>query len=166
MEIKLSGGVELNLAARKFRRVAAVATQIVMAISVSACLSFAPPYDSVLDDKTTAAYEHVSKLLAEVELGKYATPDSFAAATDEYADIQALLSVASMRAQTISARAGTPAETARNQLKSFVDGCKGAITSLSNLHKTAGLIPASGVTARAQVECDQAARAARAMKGS
>jgi hypothetical protein len=137
-----------------------------LALCVTGCLGFAPRYDEVLDEKTTAAYENVAKFLAEIELGKYENADTYTAASDEYAEIQGLLAVAKMRAANLPVPSRGTAARARSDLVSFIDGCKASITTLSKLHKIGGLKPNSGTGAGAQTKCDQAAAGARAMKGA
>ena len=143
----------------------AVAMSLSILLCLPGCVSFVPRYDPVLDEKTTSAYEEIAQFLAEIELGKYENKDSFADASDEYAEIQGLLSVAELRAATLPVGQRGTAAKARDQLVSFIQGCKTSITTLSSLHKRLGLIAGAGTGAGAQVKCDEAARAARAMKG-
>lgn len=143
-----------------------IAIALPVALSLAGCVGFAPRYDSVLDEKTTSAYENISKFLAEIEMGKYQTPDTFAQASDEYAEIQGELAVAEMRAASLPVPRRGTAVRARDLLVSMIQGCRASIVTLTTLHKTSGLIPNSGTSAAPQVKCDQAARAARAMKGA
>jgi hypothetical protein len=137
-----------------------------LALALAGCVGFAPRYDEVLDEKTTSAYENISKFLAEIEMGKYQTPDTFASAANQYAEIQGELAVAEMRAASLPVPHKGTAVRARDLLVSMIQGCKASVVTLSALHKTSGLIPNTGTSAGAQVKCDQAARAARAMKGA
>jgi hypothetical protein len=142
------------------------AIPITIALALAGCVGFAPRYDEVLDEKTTSAYENVSKLLAEVEMGKYRTPDTFAQASGQYAEIQGELSVAEMRAASLPVASRGTAAKARDLLVLMIQGCRTSIVTLGTLHKSSGLIPNTGTSAAPQVKCDQAARAARAMKGA
>ena len=144
----------------------AVVIAVAMSICLAGCIGFAPRYDEVLDEKTTSAYEKISTFLAEVELGKYEKSESFAEASDDYAKIQGLLAVAALRAVTLPVPTRGTAARGKAMLVSMIQGCKASIATLGALHKSGGLKPNTGTPAGAQVKCDQAAKAARAMKGS
>ena len=69
-----------------------------LALALGACALFAPPYDPTLDEKTTAAYEGVAKLVAQAEMGLYQDKATYPGAVDTYATIQSALAVAAVRA--------------------------------------------------------------------
>jgi hypothetical protein len=130
---------------------------------LASCALFAPRYDAALDGNTDSAYQMVAQFAANGEMGSYADKASFAATAPRYADAQALLAVAKMRAQSLPVQ-GKRAETARSQLTSFIDGCSARLASFAKQHRLFG-IPADGETGNPMLaSCDQAARAARVLK--
>ncbi len=134
-----------------------------LALLLTACALFAPPYDATLDQKTTAAYEGVARLAAQAELGVYADKASYAGAVNTYADIQGALAVAAVRAAT-APTAGKVAVQARDATVGFIKGCSAQVSGLANLHKTYGVTPGTGATTAMMISCDQAAKAVSAMK--
>jgi outer membrane PBP1 activator LpoA protein len=145
------------------RQAAAALPALLAALWLGGCAVFAPAFDPVLDEKTTAAYESVATLAAEVELGKYEDKATYDAAGDRYATINGLLSVAVIRADTLPV-SGKPAEAARDALTANIRGCRDQVTGLAQVHKLDGLKAGSGATAAMMASCDMAARAARMMK--
>ncbi|MBI1683551.1 hypothetical protein [Caulobacter hibisci] len=79
------------------RPVAGLACALWLA-AISGCAVFAPPDDPVLDSKITTAYEGVAKLAAQAEMGLYTDKATYPATIGTYADIQAALAVAAVRA--------------------------------------------------------------------
>ena len=135
----------------------------VMALALSSCAVFAPPYDATLDQKTTAAYEGVAKLAAEAEMGLYQDKATYTGKIETYADIQAALAVAAIRAGSAPA-GGKPAVHARDLTVVFIKGCSSQVAGLATLHKTFGVVPGTGATTAMMISCDQAAKAVGAMK--
>lgn len=136
---------------------------VLSVVAVGGCAVFAPPDDPVLDTKITTAYEGVAKLAAEGEMGLYADKATYAGAIGTYADIQAALAVAAVRAgsQPYAAR---PAQKAIAAEVSLIQGCSAQVKGLAQLHQMAGIIPNTGATTAMMVACDQAAKAVTAMK--
>jgi hypothetical protein len=130
---------------------------------LSACAVFAPRYDPVVGTQTSEAYTLASALLSQIDLGKYPDATSFPAALDSYAAIDARLATAEMRASAEPVSTGI-ARSARDDLVSFIQGCRAQIRSLADQHRRFGFPVAAGATAPARVSCDQAARAANAMQ--
>lgn len=130
---------------------------------MSACTIFAPRFDPYVSQKTNSAYTEVAELLSAVDLGKYIMPDSFKDAVDKYASIDGKLAAASQRVTKLNAPTG-PSQSARDLLKRQIEGCRNQIKELAAGHKMAGLQPSTGITQPVMVSCDQAARAADAMK--
>lgn len=133
------------------------------ALLLSACAMFAPRYDPTLDEKTSGAYELVARFTANAELGNYADRASYDVAAPQYAEAQAKLAVAQIRAEGLPVQ-GDRAATARGQLVSFIKGCSARLTSFATQHRKFGIEPDSGARQSMMVSCDQAARAAQAMK--
>jgi len=136
-----------------------------LALTLTACAVFAPPYDPVLDQKTTAAYESVAKLAAQAEMGLYQDKTTYPATVDTYATIQGGLAVAAVRAASAPV-AGKRAEQARDMTVGFIKGCSAQVTGLATLHQTFGVVPNTGATQAMMVACDQAAKAVAAMKNN
>lgn len=134
-----------------------------LALALSGCALLAPPYDPLVDQKTSGAYESVAKLVAKVELGSFADKATFPANADAYADVQAGLTIAAQRAET-APTAGKVAEKARGLLVGLIKGCSGQVASLADQHKRLGVPAGVGATQPVMVSCDQAAKAAQAMK--
>jgi hypothetical protein len=134
-----------------------------LALVLSACALFAPPYDPTLDQKTTAAYESVAKLAAQAEMGLYQDKATYPGAVDTYATIQGALAVAAVRAASAPV-AGKRAEAARDATVGFIKGCGAQVSGLATLHRTYGVAPATGATTAMMVSCDQAAKAVGAVK--
>jgi hypothetical protein len=139
------------------------ATAFALATALAGCALFAPPYDATLDQKTTAAYEGVARLAAEAEMGLYQDKATYAGKIGTYADIQAALAVAAIRAGTAPV-GGKRAGEARDITVGLIKGCGGQVSGLATLHKAFGIIPATGATTAMMVSCDQAAKAVGAMK--
>jgi len=139
------------------------ATVAGLALVLSACALFAPPYDATLDQKTTSAYESVAKLAAQAEMGLYQDKATYPGAVDTYATIQGALAVVAVRAASAPV-AGKRAEDARDQTVGFIKGCSAQVSGLAALHKTYGVVPGTGATTAMMVSCDQAAKAVGAMK--
>ena len=134
-----------------------------LALVLSGCALFAPPYDATLDQKTTAAYESVAKLAAEAEMGLYQDKATYPATVETYATIQGALAVVAVRAASApvaSQRAGD----ARDVTVGFIKGCSTQVSGLAALHKAYGVAPNSGATTAMMISCDQAAKAVGAMK--
>ncbi|SFJ41660.1 hypothetical protein [Caulobacter sp. UNC279MFTsu5.1] len=134
-----------------------------LALILSACALFAPPYDATLDQKTTAAYESVAKLAAQAEMGLYQDKATYPGAVDTYATIQGALAVVAVRAASAPV-AGRRAEDARGATVGFIKGCSAQVSGLATLHRTYGLVPGTGATTAMMISCDQAAKAVGAMK--
>lgn len=130
---------------------------------LSACAVFAPRYDPVVGTQTSEAYTLASELLSQIDLGKYPDPASFPATLDRYAAVDARLATAEMRASALPVSTGI-SRSARDDLVSFIQGCRAQIHSLADQHRRFGFPVAVGATAPARVACDQAARAANAMR--
>ena len=130
---------------------------------LAACAVFAPGYDPVIDEKATQAYEEVARVLAEVELGRYAEPASYEASAAQYPVIDAQLAVAEMRARTLTV-SGERADRARELIVSQIRGCREQMKSLADQHRTTGVPPGVGATQPVMVSCDLALRAVRQMK--
>jgi hypothetical protein len=139
------------------------ASVVGLALVLSACALFAPPYDAAIDQKTTAGYEGAAKLAAQAEMGAFQDKATYDATVGAYSDVQAALAVAAVRART-SPTAGKAAITARDQTVGFIEGCSAQVSGLAALHKAYGVVPKTGATQQLFVACDQAVRAARAMK--
>ncbi|MBC7667300.1 MAG: hypothetical protein H7236_02325 [Gemmatimonadaceae bacterium] len=133
------------------------------ALVLASCAVFAPPYDATLDQKTTTAYEGVARLAAEAEMGLYQDKATYTGKIGTYADIQAALAVAAIRAGSAPV-GGKPAGQARDLTVSFLKGCSGQVSGLATLHKTFGIVTGTGATTAMMVSCDQAAKAVGAMK--
>ncbi|KRA65991.1 hypothetical protein ASD79_01535 [Caulobacter sp. Root655] len=139
------------------------ATAFALATALAGCALFAPPYDPTLDQKTTTAYEGVARLAAEAEMGLYQDKATYAGKIGTYADIQAALAVAAIRASTAPV-GGKRAGEARDITVGLIKGCGGQVSGLATLHKAFGVVPATGATTAMMVSCDQAAKAVGAMK--
>jgi hypothetical protein len=145
------------------RAVGRTASVAGLALVLSACALFAPPYDATLDQKTTSAYESVAKLAAQAEMGLYQDKTTYPSAVDTYATIQGALAVVAVRAASAPV-AGKRAADARDQTVGFIKGCSAQVSGLATLHKTYGVVPGTGATTAMMVSCDQAAKAVGAMK--
>jgi hypothetical protein len=126
-------------------------------LTLASCAVFAPPYDPTLDSKITTAYEGVAKLAAEAEMGLYVGK------IETYADIQAALAVAAIRAGS-QPYAAKPAQKAIDAEVALIKGCSTQVQGLAQLHQLAGIVPNTGATTAMMVSCDQAAKAVAAMK--
>lgn len=142
------------------RLLAAVVATLVLA----GCQTFAPAYDATLDTQMTTAFQGVARLAAEIELGSYADKATYDGATSEYTTIISSLTVAGLRADTLPVQAKAPAEKARGLLVGLIKGCQTQVTTVAAIHKASGLAPGAGISAPMMVSCDQAARAAQALK--
>ena len=136
---------------------------LVAALLLSSCAMFAPRYDPTLDQKTSDAFEIVARFAANAELGNYADKASYGDAAPQYAEARAKLAVAEIRAQGLPVQ-GERAATARDRLVSFIKGCGDRLTSFATQHRKFGIQPDSGTPQSMMTSCDQAARAAQAMK--
>ncbi|MEJ2816590.1 hypothetical protein [Caulobacter sp. CCG-8] len=136
-----------------------------LALALSACALFAPPYDATLDEKTTSAYESVAKLAAQAEMGLYQDKATYPGTVDTYATIQGALAVVAVRAASAPV-AGKRAEQARDMTVGFIKGCSAQVSGLAKLHQTYGVVPNTGATQAMMVSCDQAAKAVGAMKNN
>ncbi|PVM80118.1 hypothetical protein [Caulobacter radicis] len=136
---------------------------LVCALSLGGCAVFAPPYDPTLDSKITTAYEGVAKLAAEAEMGLYVDKATYPGKIETYADIQAALAVAAVRAAT-QPYAAKPAQKAIDAEVSLIKGCSAQVQGLAQLHQLQGIVPNTGATTAMMVSCDQAAKAVTAMK--
>jgi hypothetical protein len=145
------------------RRVLPPAMAMLGALLLASCAMFAPRYDAALDAKTSAAYEVVARLAANGELGNYADKSSYDAAAPQYAEAQAQLAVAQIRAGALPTE-GSRASTARDQMVSFLKGCSDRVASFARQHKKFGIQPETGASQPMMASCDQAARAAQAMQ--
>jgi hypothetical protein len=152
--------MSLVQAVRAMGRTASVAG---LALVLSACALFAPPYDATLDEKTTSAYESVAKLAAQAEMGLYQDKATYPGAVDTYATIQGALAVVAVRAASAPV-AGKRAGDARDQTVGFIKGCSAQVAGLAALHKAYGVVPGTGATTAMMISCDQAAKAVGAMK--
>lgn len=137
---------------------------IAAVLLLAGCQTFAPAYDTTLDTQMTTAFQGVAKLAAEIELGSYADKATYSQATSEYTTIISSLTVASLRADTLPVQARAPAEKARTLLVGLIKGCQTQVTTVASIHKAAGLAPGAGISAPMLVSCDQATRAAQALK--
>jgi hypothetical protein len=135
-----------------------------LALALSGCVGFVPPYDVTLDTKSTTAFEGVSKIDAQVELGAFEGAETYAKAEETYADILTNLRVADLRARSapVSERGATA--TARDQLSKLLTSCKDKVQTIARRHRTSGLAPDAGLTESMVSSCDLAATAARALK--
>jgi len=145
------------------RALGRTASVIGLALILSACAVFAPPYDATLDQKTTTAYESAARLAAKAEMGAYQDKATYADAIETYADIQAGLAVAALRAGS-APTSGQGAEKARDLTVGLIQSCGARVSSLATLHKAKGITPDAGLTEPMMSSCDLAARAVRAMK--
>ena len=134
-----------------------------LALLLSACAVFAPRYDPVVGPETNQAYTMASQLLSQIDLGKYPDPSSFNGALDDYAAIDAHLATAEMRAASLPVSTRI-ARSARDDLVSFIQGCRAQIRSLADQHRRFGFPTLIGATQPARISCDQAARAANALQ--
>lgn len=132
-------------------------------LTLGGCAVFAPPYDPTLDSKITTAYEGVAKLAAEAEMGLYVDKSTYPGKIESYADIQAALAVAAVRAAS-QPYAAKPAQKAIDIEVSLIKGCSTQVQGLAQLHQLQGIIPNTGATTAMMVSCDQAAKAVTAMK--
>lgn len=130
---------------------------------VSACTVFAPRFDPYVSEKANTAYTEVAELLSAVELGKYLTADTFKDAVDRYASIDGKLAAAEQRVITLNTPT-KPSADARDLLLGQIKGCRKQVRELADEHKEDGLQPGIGRTQGVLVSCDQAGRAANAMK--
>lgn len=145
------------------RALGRIASAAGLTLALSACAVFAPPYDATLDQKTTTAYESTAKLAAEAEMGAYQDKATYAGKVETYADIQAGLAVAALRAGS-APTSGQGAEKARDLTVGLIKSCGARVSSLAALHRTKGIAPDAGLTEPMMSSCDLAARAVRAMK--
>lgn len=137
---------------------------IVAVLLLAGCQTFAPAYDATLDTQMSTAYQGVAKLSAEIELGTYADASTYTTATPEYTTIISSLTVAALRADTLPVQAKAPAEKARTLLVGLIKGCQSQVTGIAGIHRASGLAPGAGISASMMVSCDQAMRAAQALK--
>jgi hypothetical protein len=147
----------------KGRGIPRIGIAFALVLLLAACAMFAPRYDATLDLKTTGAYELVAGFAASAELGSYTEKDSFEAIAPQYANAQAQLAVAKLRAATLPTQ-GKAAEKARDLLVALIQGCSDRVGSFARQHAAFGIQPASGATEPMMISCDQAAKAAQAMK--
>ncbi len=134
-----------------------------LASTLAGCALFAPPYDATLDQKTTSAYEGVAKLSAEAEMGLYQDKSTYSGKIETYAEIQAALAVAAIRAGS-APTGGKGAEKARELTVRQIKSCAARVSTVAAEHSAKGLAPAAGETGAMMSSCDLAARAVRAMK--
>lgn len=134
-----------------------------LAMLLAACAMFAPRYDATLDTTTTGAYQMIAGFAANGELGTYSDKATYDATAPQYAQALSQLAVAGLRAGTLPV-GGKRAVTARDLLVKLINGCSAQVTSYAKMHKQFGIQPASGATQPMMVACDQAAKAAQAMK--
>jgi hypothetical protein len=146
------------------RLFAPIAAMVAATLVLAGCQTFAPAYDTTLDTQMTTAFQGVAKLSAEIELGSYANASTYSGATDEYTTIISSLTVAALRADTLPVQAKAPAEKARTLLTGLIKGCQTQVTTVAAIHKATGLAPGAGIGAPMLTSCDQAARAAQALK--
>lgn len=138
---------------------------LILPIALAGCAMFAPRYDATLDTATTGAYQQIAGFAAAAELGSYTDKASYQPTAPQYASALAQLSVAKLRASTLPTQ-GKAAEKARGLLAGLIQGCSDQLTSFAKMHQMFGIQPASGATQPLMVSCDQAAKAAQAMKGN
>ena len=139
------------------------AAALVLLAALAGCTLFAPRYDPTLDQKITGAYQLVAGFAASGELGSYADKASYDATAPQYAEAQAQLAVARLRAENAPVQ-GKAAVRARALLGGLIQGCSDRIGSFAAQHRKFGIQPGTGATQAMMTSCDQAARAAQALK--
>jgi hypothetical protein len=133
-------------------------------VLLSGCAGlFAPAYDATLDASATSAYAAAAKIAAEIQLGQFVVPTSYAGAAEQYVTLIAAIAVAKQRALTAPTSSGI-AQDARQHLANVLQGCADRAQTLAGLHQKAGLQPATGEDSDLLTACSQAANAASALK--
>ena len=148
----------------QLHKIPRIGIALALTLLLAACAMFAPRYDATLDQKTTGAYELVAGFAASAEMGSYTDKASFDGVASDYASAQAQLAVAKLRAATLTTQ-GKAAVKARDLLVGLIQGCSDRVGGFAAQHKAFGIQPATGATQPMMVSCDQAAKAAQAMKG-
>ncbi|MEE4279409.1 MAG: hypothetical protein V2I82_13155 [Halieaceae bacterium] len=138
---------------------------LAIAVALTACSTnlIVPAYDARLDTAVSSAHTAAAKITACIDLGLCATAESFAEQEANYIEAIANLKTAGLIAGSLPASNDT-ARASREDLVSFVDGCREQLVSLAQLHLAGQTKPELGMTQSVDVSCDQALRAAQAMK--
>lgn len=137
---------------------------VFLVVFLGGCTVFAPRYDAVLDEKSTAAYQSIAGIAASIELGEFVAAESYADAAPRYRDAISGLSVASLRAEILPVREGTPAERARRLLSEMVTECDQAVKRTAEAHRQRGIPANAGAGQSLLLVCDPAYRAVQAMR--
>lgn len=135
-----------------------------MLLLLSSCAGLiAPPYDGTVETQAIAAYGLAARIAAEVQLGQFASPTSYPAAADQYVSLISDIAIAKERAATLPA-ASALGKDAQTRLVGILQACADRAQTIAKLHQKVGLAPDAGIEGDLMTSCDQAARAAAAMK--
>lgn len=129
---------------------------------LAGCASLVPPVDDKTIDRTTAAYETLSEVLARAELGQFVEPATHAQTVEKYVTILSQIETAGF--EVGSTRASGSAQEAREALSGLISACVAQVRAMSDLHRDFGLKPETGSTQPVRVTCDAATRALAAAR--
>lgn len=129
-------------------------------LAAAGCSPLVPAYDTELDARVAAAYAGISTQLARGELGALRDPAGFEAHVDDYAAILGDLETARSRVAT-----DDEAQTASAALARLIAACAAQVRDYAAEHRENGIVPQSGIAQPVRTTCDQAQRAARALRG-
>ena len=128
------------------------------------CDVLAPAYDPDADRRMLGAYQEISGILAQADLGALSKPSSYPAEIPTYASIISQLETAKLSLGGASAKPGSAAARSQDALISVVNGCITEVKSLAGFHQASGIIPNAGITTPVRVACDAAVKAAQARR--
>lgn len=124
---------------------------------------FAPPYDPTVETHAASAYSTAARLAAEIQMGQLAQPTSYAQTADQYVSLVADIAIAKQRASTLPAT--TPAgKDAQQRLGQILQGCADRAQTIAKLQQSVGVPANAGADIDLLIACDQAAKAASALK--
>ncbi len=138
---------------------------LVLATLLAGCSTarIVPAYNEHLAGALTRAHTAVFQITACVELGFCAGAESFDEREENYVDAMSSLGTARVLAANLEAPTDT-ARDSRDELVSFITGCAEQLQALAGLHRAGSALPGIGLTQPVETACDQALRAAQAMK--
>jgi hypothetical protein len=132
-------------------------------VPLAACALFSPPFDPQVGNPTTLAYQEAMQLVAEAEYGRFADRATFDAAAQRYAEADAQLATAKIRAEAGDTGRTRLSRRAAALLPEQISGCRDQLKRLAGIHQRTGIAPDAGLTGSVVVACDLAARAANGM---
>jgi len=136
---------------------------VIFSFLLVGCSVFAPKYLQDADIRTTEAYEKISTLLAQADLGQLENRNSYGGVSIEYAEIIGQLETVRLAfSSNVDSTSDGLVTQSTNELNSVIDSCIELVKLFAKEHENAGIVAASGITQTVRVACDQAVRAVRA----